>query len=489
MLKRLIYQDIISYINNPETGNGCEVITTKEEFEEAAKTAKKPSQIKLNIKCACGKPFTAYYTQFKVNGKKQCNECGYKILGEKLTKNGYEVVEEYINGENGEGCILLTTKEEYEKQRIDNKLRPGDVQLRILCSCGKNVMIKSFYSFRKYKRCMECTSQVMNKDKSLTYIEIKDFINSSLTGNGCELLTTKEEFDKMNKNTKATAVKLKIRCACEEKFTTTFGNFKRLNKKQCNACSKTIESLKRTKTPNEFKEEIYKLVGDEFSVLEDYIDARTPIKFKHNSEKCNYHEFKKTPSNFLTGLCCPECGKGKKEHEEFVDQLNGIYGDEYIVLSKYEQSDKKILVEHNCDKCNHHQWRVLPFNLLNGSGCPKCASSKGEKRIAQYLIKNGVDYKAQYWFNDCRDKKPLKFDFAIFEQNNLKLLIEYDGELHYEPYRTGEKAKGKLLYIQKHDKMKNEYCRINKIQLLRIPYWEKENIEEILKYKLLKEAV
>ena len=33
---------------------------------------------------------------------------------------------------------------------------------------------------------------------------------------------------------------------------------------------------------------------------------------------------------------------------------------------------------------------------------------------------------------------------------------------------------------QKRDKIKNRYCEQNQINLLRIPYWEKENIETII---------
>ena len=34
--------------------------------------------------------------------------------------------------------------------------------------------------------------------------------------------------------------------------------------------------------------------------------------------------------------------------------------------------------------------------------------------------------------------------------------------------------------IQERDKIKNDYCINNNINLLRIPYWEKQNIETII---------
>ena len=40
-----------------------------------------------------------------------------------------------------------------------------------------------------------------------------------------------------------------------------------------------------------------------------------------------------------------------------------------------------------------------------------------------------------------------------------------------------------ILYLEQHkrDKIKNDFCKLNNIYLLRIPYTEFENIENILK--------
>ncbi|MCB2320474.1 hypothetical protein LGK98_06505 [Clostridium tagluense] len=58
--------------------------------------------------------------------------------------------------------------------------------------------------------------------------------------------------------------------------------------------------------------------------------------------------------------------------------------------------------------------------------------------------------------------------------------IEYDGEMHYKETTLGNKLKQQQL----HDKIKNNYCKDNNINLIRIPYWEKNNIEQILKSAL-----
>lgn len=57
-------------------------------------------------------------------------------------------------------------------------------------------------------------------------------------------------------------------------------------------------------------------------------------------------------------------------------------------------------------------------------------------------------------------------------------LIEFDGETHYE---SGVKNNGWNTYQKyentlKHDIAKNNLARVNNIPLIRIPYWERDNI-------------
>lgn len=88
------------------------------------------------------------------------------------------------------------------------------------------------------------------------------------------------------------------------------------------------------------------------------------------------------------------------------------------------------------------------------------------------LDKNNIKYIREYKFIDCKNIKPLPFDFFLFEYNTC---IEYDGEQHFKinKYFGGEKG---LLKRQKNDNIKNEYCINNNIRLIRIKY--NENIEE-----------
>ena len=107
-----------------------------------------------------------------------------------------------------------------------------------------------------------------------------------------------------------------------------------------------------------------------------------------------------------------------------------------------------------------------------------CLISKGEYCISNILNKIGLSYKKQYIFSDLRGKdKPLRFDFAIFKEEKLYCLIEYQGRQHYEVVSDfgGEEN----FNIQKsYDEKKRQYCNENNIKLIEIPYWDFNKINK-----------
>lgn len=101
-----------------------------------------------------------------------------------------------------------------------------------------------------------------------------------------------------------------------------------------------------------------------------------------------------------------------------------------------------------------------------------CLLSAGEDKIKKILQDNDVNYISQYSFEDLRDRGKLRFDFAIFKNDKLFCLIEYQGSQHYQ------NLEGKLWNSpQMHDKMKREYCLKKNITLVEIPYWDFDKID------------
>lgn len=140
-------------------------------------------------------------------------------------------------------------------------------------------------------------------------------------------------------------------------------------------------------------------------------------------------------------------------------------------------------------KCPHgHSWEARIADRTRGCGCRFCNESHGEKRIANYLNGKNIAYQREFKFPDCKDVRPLPFDFCVFSQNNkIALLIEYDGEQHRCERSFGrKKEKDSLENIKRRDKIKTNYCVSHNYPLLRIPFTEFENVEEIVQLELQK---
>lgn len=113
----------------------------------------------------------------------------------------------------------------------------------------------------------------------------------------------------------------------------------------------------------------------------------------------------------------------------------------------------------------------LPAKVNNGhtTSCGCRVQSFGESYIEGLLESIKVPFESQYTFDDCRDIYVLRFDFAIFRDNELLGLIEYDGRQHFEPIEFFGGIEG-FEKTRRHDNIKNIYCEENNIPLLRLPY-------------------
>lgn len=253
-------------------------------------------------------------------------------------------------------------------------------------------------------------------------------------------------------------------------------------------CPKCANNTKYTN--EEFKKHIYDLVGDEYTVISKYIDAKSKIKLRHNFSECNYNIYDTTPDKFNHGVRCYVCTKRRqtqesiKTHQQFCDDVVNLVGSEYTIIGKYINSKTKIKLKHNV--CNTI-YEVAPAKFLYGNRCPVCNESKGEQRIRNYLNGNNIKFSKEYEFVDLIGLGGgyLKYDFAIFYKEFSKplILIEYQGIQHYE--LIGKWISEQQFNKQKlHDQMKRDYCINNNIKLLEIPYWDFDNVESILEKEL-----
>lgn len=122
------------------------------------------------------------------------------------------------------------------------------------------------------------------------------------------------------------------------------------------------------------------------------------------------------------------------------------------------------ICECSCGKGVTVNSRALVEGRRSSCGCG--AKSTFEELVADVLDESNTKYVRQHAFDDCKYKNKLRFDFYIKEHN---LLIEADGPQHKKPIPQFGGVEG-YEKVVKRDSIKNRYCKLNDISLLRINY-------------------
>ena len=206
--------------------------------------------------------------------------------------------------------------------------------------------------------------------------------------------------------------------------------------------------------------------------LVNYVDSSKKVEII-----CKEHgSFLMTPSKHLMGQGCTKCvGTYKKNTEEFKIVANRVHGMLYD-YSLVEYKNNRIKVMIICNK--HGIFEQIPKSHLRGHGCASCISSKGEEMIEKILKSFGLNYNKGFNFKECIgiNGGSLPFDFYL---SDLNFLIEYDGRQHYEPVSKfgGDPC---LNTLKLNDNIRNEWCKENKIELIRIKYNNIENDLNVL---------
>ena len=127
-----------------------------------------------------------------------------------------------------------------------------------------------------------------------------------------------------------------------------------------------------------------------------------------------------------------------------------------------------------CPKCGQEYFKTWCHWIDqkdNCHFCPTCAhkESSYEFLVDKWLKEHNMTYAREYWFEDCRDKRVLPFDFVVWTNKGL-VLIEVDGCQHY--YENPMFTTFTLEERKRKDKIKTSYCKEKGYTLLRIPYWD-----------------
>lgn len=183
----------------------------------------------------------------------------------------------------------------------------------------------------------------------------------------------------------------------------------------------------------------------------------------------------KVSSDLVSGNT-QSCGCLKKDlHSTMNDLTNQKFGRLTALETKEIAPDGQRIWICQCDCGNIIS--VLAGNLRKGNttSCG-CSHSKNNLYIREYLINAKIDFIPEYSFVDLYSIQgfPLKFDFAIFKNNQLIKLIEYNGIQHYQPidFFGGQSGFLRQQYL---DQLKKEYTEKHHLDFHIIKYDEDLN--------------
>ena len=223
------------------------------------------------------------------------------------------------------------------------------------------------------------------------------------------------------------------------------------------------------RTKEEIVEELKKIKGGQYELVEGYKNATKKATFKH---KVCGKNFEMSMALLRNGTNCPHCfGTPKKTTEVYKKEIMEKFGEEYVVLEEYKTNKIKIKHKHICGKESFFRPDIL---LQKRTKC-KClintSTSKEEKEIIDFIKAN---YSGTVKENDRETLFFLELDIYLPE---LKLAVEFDGF-----YWHSEEKKGTNYHLKK-----TEACEEKGIKLIHIFEDEWTLKKEITKAKILKE--
>lgn len=256
--------------------------------------------------------------------------------------------------------------------------------------------------------------------------------------------------------------KLEIICKKHGSFWQTPGNH--LKGEGCPYCNGNAKL-----TIKDFIKKAKDKWGDKF----DY----SLVEYKNNSSKVciidkkSGRKFWQTPANHLHGYDCSN--GGKQNTENFIINAKKIHNCKY----DYSKTEYKTSKDKICIICPiHGEFYQLPYNHLNGQGCPKCIQkSILENKTKEILENNNIIFEEQKRFK-WLGKKSL--DFYLPDYN---IVIECQGKEHL--YETGQWEPFEI--ILKRDIEKYNICKENSIKIVYIISNNEKKIPEFYNDKTI----
>ena len=222
------------------------------------------------------------------------------------------------------------------------------------------------------------------------------------------------------------------------------------------------------------------ILGQRFNrlvVMEEYMVPQTNGKNQRFCKcQCDCGNISEIAASHLKSGHTQSCGCLNKKivsEQTMIGEEGNRYGKLTVIEEYGRDKNGRVLWRCLCD-CGNEKialGKTLRAGLCNSCGCLK---SRGEERTSRALAELGIDFKQEYIFEELYLNQgwPLRFDFAILDDEKVVALIECQGEQHY---KESSKYYSDTLFLR--DKLKKDFCKEKGIPLIEIPYSDYDKID------------
>lgn len=268
------------------------------------------------------------------------------------------------------------------------------------------------------------------------------------------------------------------KCDCGNITSVSRNNLKNGSIKSCGCLKKETQDKKATETLKD-------MTGQRFGRLTVlHRDESKPKGHGHKAYwvcRCDCGNMVSVVGTNLRNGTTQSCGCLQRERTSeagLVDLTGQQFG---FLIPLYRLDEKKwgkTIWHCKCLNCGGETDVIHSYLTIGDTkSCGCIRRSYGEEKIGSILTENNVDFKREYTFEDCLSRQGvrLRFDFAIFKNQQLYCLIEFQGGQHTKSIEWfGGEVNLKL--TQERDNIKRDYCKKHNIRLIEISYEDKNKL-------------
>lgn len=220
----------------------------------------------------------------------------------------------------------------------------------------------------------------------------------------------------------------------------------------------------------------------------EYDESRPPRKTSdYIRYKCPVHGWQETryDCHVLQGCGCALCAgvqnklSAEDRKQMWIEKCRARFPGKFSYRDVvYVNNDTPVKIY--C-KEHHITFETTPDTHLRGSGaCPLCTKSVGEVEIFKWLSEHAIPFETQKVIPNENMFCKRHYLVADFYLPDLNLIIEMNGEQHYQPVEHFNTKDWTFEDQQIRDDTLRAYCKTHKISLLEIKYDKIDKIPQIL---------